>query len=162
MRSVRSLLAVTTAILGLAVLAPPASAAFVPFTVDKECGASTGFTGMVVSSCTIKRSSFRALRGAKVNYYGPELGGNGEFVSSTVVIDATSEKGSNTALGHCIVYRTAVPLAGICTFNGGNGKLAGFQAVVKVTFTGTGNGVNKFHWEGVETHNAPSDDDDDD
>jgi hypothetical protein len=148
----RSLVAITGAIVGLLVLAPPASAAFVPFTVDKECGLSTGFTGMVVSSCTIMRSSFPALRRAKVNYYGPELGANGQFVSSTVVIDATIGPRNSTALGHCIVYRTAVPLAGICTFTEGTGTLAGFQAVVKVTFSGPGTGVNKFHWEGVETH----------
>jgi len=153
MRSVRSLLAVTTTMLGFAVLAPPASAAFVPFTVDKECGPTTGFTGAIVSSCTIKKSSFSALKNAKVNYYGPELGGNGVFVSSTVVIDATNGPRNSTAHGHCIVYRTAVPLAGICTFNGGTGTLTGFEAVVKVTFTGAGSaGIGKFHWEGVETH----------
>ena len=160
MQSIRSLLALSGAILSFVVLAPPASAAFVPFAVDKVCGASTGFTGMVVSSCTITRSSLPALRRAKVNYYGPELGGNGQFVSSTVVIDATIGPDNSTALGHCIVYRTAVPLAGICTFTEGTGTLAGFQAVVKVTFTGTGTGVNKFHWEGVETHTAADDDDD--
>ena len=159
MQSIRSLLVVSSAILSFVVLASPASAAFVPFTVDKACGASTGFTGTVVSSCTITRSSFSALRRAKVNYYGPELGGNGEFVSSRVVIDATTGLDNSTALGHCIVYRTAVPLAGICTFNGGTGTLAGFQAVVKVTFTGIGNGLNRFHWEGVETHTASIDDD---
>jgi hypothetical protein len=161
MHPTRKLFAVTSAILAFTVVGPSASQAadpvFSAFTVDKECGASTGFTGMVVSSCTITRSSFQALRKAKVNYYGPELGGNGQFVSSTVFIDATTGPKNSTALGHCIVYRTAMPLAGMCTFNGGSGTLAGFQAVVKVTFTGPGTGVNKFHWEGVQSH---TDDDD--
>jgi hypothetical protein len=154
MHSVRSLPAVTGAILGLAVLAPSASQAadpvFTPFTVVKECGE---FAGTVPSFCTITGSSFWALIRAKVNYYGPQLGGNGEFVSSSVVIRAAGLRNS-TALGHCIVYFAAGP-AGMCTFNGGSGRLAGFQAVVKVTVDAD----MIWHWEGVETHNTPSDDD---
>ena len=155
MHSVRSLLAVTSAILGFAVLAPPASQAadsvFTPLTVTKEC---SEFTGNIPSFCTITRSSFQALRRAKVNYYGSHLGDNGQFVSSTVVIDATTGPRNSTALGHCIVYFAAGP-AGMCTFNGGSGRLAGFLAVVKVTVDAD----MIWHWEGVQTHAGEEDDD---
>jgi hypothetical protein len=152
MHSVRSLLAVTSAILAFAVLAPPESlaapTAFAPFTVDKEC---SDFTGGIPSFCTIINSSFRALRKTAVRYYGPELGGNGQFVSSTVILDAGPGSGSNagTALGHCIVYFAAGP-AGMCSFNGGDGALAGFRAIVKVTVDMDG----IWHWEGVESHGS--------
>ena len=57
MHSIRSLLSVTCAIIGFALLAPPASQAAAPtfttFTLDKVCSAATGFTNMVPSSCNI-------------------------------------------------------------------------------------------------------------
>src|SRR6185295_17811827 len=137
MQSIRSLLAITGAILGFAILAPPASLAaptpFAPLTVEKEC---SDFTGGIPSFCTIIDSNFRALRKAAVRYYGPELGGNGQFVSSTAILDAGPGSGSNagTSLGHCIVYVTAPGgPAGQCSFNGGDGALEGFRAIVKVT-----------------------------
>jgi hypothetical protein len=97
--------------------------------------------------CTIIGSTFRPLR--RRRFYGPELGGNGQFVSSTVVLDAGPGSGSNagTALGHCIVYFAAGP-AGMCSFNGGDGALAGFRAIVKVTVDMDG----IWHWVGVESH----------
>ena len=150
MHPIRSLLAVTGAILAFAVLAPPASqaapTAFAPLTVSKEC---SEFTGSVPSFCTIIDSNFQALIKTHVRYYGPALGSNGQFVSSTVVLDAGPGSGSNagTALGHCIVYIAAGP-AGMCSFNGGDGALAGFRAIVKVTVDMDG----IWHWEGVESH----------
>jgi hypothetical protein len=149
MHSIRSLLLVTGAILGFAVLAPPATQAaapvFGPFTVDKECGPSTGFTGLIPSICKITASSVAALVGAKVTYYGPTI--NAQFVSSTVVLDAAD----GTASGYCMVDRFAgaggrnvrVPR------KGAPGSLAGFQAVVNVTFVPGGVGVNKFHWRAL-------------
>jgi len=148
MLSVRSLLTVTGAILAFTILTPPASQAqvFTPFTLTKECSQATQ---SIPNFCTILRSSFAALNKAKVNYYGPEIGGNGQFVSSTAVIDATTGPRNSTALGHCIVYATAPGgPAGICTFNGGSGRLAGFQAVVRVTV----DAKNIWHWVGVQTH----------
>jgi hypothetical protein len=149
MHSIRSLLLVTGAILGFAVLAPPATQAaapvFGPFTVDKECGPSTGFTGLIPSICKITASSVAALVGAKVTYYGPTI--NAQFVSSTVVLDAAD----GTASGYCMVDRLPAPAVGMCAFHAGTGSLAGFQAVVNVTFVPGGVGVNKFHWEGIES-----------
>ena len=152
MHSVRSLLVVTSAILAFAVLAPSASlaapTAFAPFTADKEC---SDFTGGIPSFCTIIDSTFRPLRKAAVRYYGPQLGGNGQFVSSTAILDAGPGSGSNagTSLGHCIVYVTAPGgPAGQCAFNGGDGALAGFRAIVKVTVDMDG----IWHWVGLESH----------
>ncbi len=96
---------------------------------------------MVPSSCNITGSNIAALIGGKVTYYGPTI--SPTFVSSTVVLNAGI---GNTASGFCMVYRTAVPLAGMCAFHAGTGSLAGFQAVVKVT-----GAAGAFHWEGVET-----------
>ena len=145
MHSVRSLLAVTTSILAFAVLAPlesqAAPTAFAPLTVKKEC---SKFTGGVPSFCTIIASSFQPLKRAKVLYYGPMLGSNETFVSSSVVLD---DGPRGTAIGHCIVYFAAGP-AGICTFTAGNGSLAGFRAVVKVTVDDD----MIWHWVGVESH----------
>jgi len=145
MHSIRSLLAVGSAILAFAVLAPlesqAAPTAFAPLTVTKEC---SDFTGGIPSFCTIIDSSFQPLKNVQVLYYGPHLGGNGQFLSSSVVLD---DGPRGTAIGHCIVYFAAGP-AGICTFTAGNGSLAGFQAVVKVTLDDD----MIFHWAGVESH----------
>ena len=71
MHSIRSLLLVSSAILGFAVLAPPAAAAsFVPFTVTKTCPASLN-PGGIPGVCLISASSIAALGGAKIYYYGP-------------------------------------------------------------------------------------------
>ena len=40
--------------------------------------------------------------------------------------------------------------AGMCSFNGGDGALAGFRAIVKVTVDMDG----IWHWEGVESHGS--------
>jgi hypothetical protein len=150
MQSVRTLLLVTSTVLGFAVLAPPASQAAAPvwpqFRVEKECGPSTGFTGLIPSICNITVSpDVPALVGAKVTYYGPTI--NPQFVSSAVVLDAVD----GTASGYCMVYRLPPPAVGICAFHSGTGSLAGFQAVVNVTFVFGGVGVNKFHWEGIKS-----------
>ena len=146
MLSVRKLGAVTSTILAVSVLASPASQAaptdFAPLTVKKEC--SDFAVSGVPRFCTIIASSFRALKKVKVLYYGPHLGDNGQFLSSDVVLD---DGPRGTAIGHCIVYFAAGP-AGICTFTAGNGSLAGFRAVVKVTVDAN----MIWHWVGVESH----------
>jgi hypothetical protein len=154
MRLVRNLLAAGSAVLASVVLAPPAAqaapTAFAPLTVAKECGE---FTGNIPSLCTVIASSYKALIKTQVRYYGPALGSNGLFLSSTVVLDAGPGSGSNagTAMGHCIVYFAAGP-AGMCSFNGGSGALAGFRAIVKVTVDGSG----IWHWVGDESHDDGS------
>jgi hypothetical protein len=104
-----------------------------------------GHYGLIPSICNITASSVAALVGAKVTYYGPTI--NAQFVSSTVVLDAAG----GTASGYCMVDRLPAPAVGMCAFHAGTGSLAAFQAVVKVTFVPGGVGVNKFHWEGIET-----------
>jgi hypothetical protein len=49
----------------------------------------------------------------------------------------------STAAGNCIVYFGGGP-AGMCAFYAGSGKLAGFQAVVKVSV----DDKQIWHWEG--------------
>jgi len=126
MHSIRSLLLVTGAILGFAILATPASsAAFVPFTVTKTC------VGGTPSICTISASSIPALIGAKIYYYGHAgLPVNPTFLSSAVVI--VTEDG-DTASGYCNVYSALPSRDGMCAFHDGTGALADLQAVAKVT-----------------------------
>jgi len=127
MHSIRSLLLVTGAILGFAVLAPPASAAaFVPFTLTKTC-----VGGSPPTICTISASSIPALIGAKIYYYGSAgLPGTLTFLSSMVVIVTIA---GDTASGYCNVYSALPSRDGMCAFHDGSGALADLQAVAKVT-----------------------------
>jgi hypothetical protein len=146
MRSIRSFL-VTGAILGLAALATPASAAFVPFTVTKTCLPNPNpIPFSLPIYCVISASSIPALVGAQLHYYGP-LPPNATFLGSTVVIVTVA---GDSASGYCNVYRAIAPVEGMCTFHDGSGALAGLQAVAKVTVA---SGV--WSWIGVETHPGP-------
>jgi hypothetical protein len=118
----------------------PASAAgpeMRPLAVMKEC---SKYSGDVPSFCTITQSNLSALpAGTKVLYYGP-VTNNPNFSSNSVVLD---DGAGNTAFGNCIVYFGGGP-AGMCAFHAGSGKLAGFQAIVKVTV----DDKRTWHWEG--------------
>jgi hypothetical protein len=128
--------------LGFAVLATPALAAFVPFTVTKTCFNPDPLGGLP-GICTISASSIPALVGAKIFYYGP-LPSNPAFLSSRVVLVTVA---GDSASGHCNVYKTTVPLEGICAFHDGSGALAGLEAVANVTVA-----AGVWSWIGVETH----------
>ena len=157
MHSIRSLILVSSAILGFAVLAPPAAAAsFVPFTVTKTCPASLN-PGGIPGVCLISVSSIAALGGAKIYYYGP-LPSNSTYLSSRVVLVTI---GGDTASGYCNVYRAAVPIEGICAFHDGSGALAGFEAVANVTVACPGGSAPPclpagtdaiWSWIGTEMH----------
>ena len=127
------------AALWLAVLALPVAAGseLQPLKVSKEC---SQYTGGVPSFCTVTESSLEAIKsGSKILYYGP-VANNPAFSSNNVVLD---DGAGNTAAGNCIVDFSGGP-AGLCAFYGGNGTLAGFQAIVKVTK----DAKQIWHWDG--------------
>ena len=148
MHSIRSLLLVTSAILGFALLAPPAAAAaFVPFTVTKTCTPNP--TGNIPNICTISNSSIPALVGAKIFYYGP-LPFNATFLSSRVVLVTVL---GDTASGYCNVYTALPSRDGICAFHDGTGALDGLQAVANVTRAApVGSNPAIWSWIGTEMH----------
>jgi hypothetical protein len=126
-------------LLGLAIAGPgyAAEPALQPLKLAKEC---SQYSGGIPSFCTITESSLGALpSGTRVLYYGP-VTSNPNFSSNDVVLD---DGAGNTAAGNCIVDFAGEP-AGICAFYAGNGTLAGFQAVVKVSVDEAG----LWHWEG--------------
>ena len=153
MPSIRSLLLVTSAILGFGVLATPASAAFVPFTITKTCPANPNpipFSLPII--CNISASSIPELVGGKLYYYGP-LSPNATFLSSRVVVVTL---GGDSASGYCNVYRTSVPVEGMCAFHDGSGALAGLEAVANVTVAPQpAPALAIWSWVGVETHPGP-------
>jgi len=145
MRKIPSLLAITCAVVALAVLAAQASNAEESRTlsVTKECGTAILAPGEL-SYCTITESNFRPLRGAKIRYFGPGFAAaNHPFLDSWVVVEGTQGDGG-TAFGHCLV-RTVPDVLGACQFTGGSGSLKGFRADVTVTTEGG----PIWHWEGV-------------
>ena len=136
MRSVRSLLVVTSTMLALAV-APSVSAAAdpQPLVIHKEC---SEFTGHVPSFCTVVSSTFSAIPGGtKVYYFGPEID-DPDYTSSLVVIKAGH---GSRATGYC----SLLGVAGTCSFWEGTGTLAGFHSAVQVTYDGGPN----FTWTGT-------------
>ena len=128
------------ALLALSFGAAPSFAAgpaLKPLTLSKEC---SKYSGDVPSFCTVLESSLDALpKGTKVLYYGP-VTNNPNFSTNNVVLD---DGAGSTAAGNCIVSFTAGP-SGMCAFYAGSGKLAGFQAVVKVSV----DDKQVWHWEG--------------
>jgi len=135
----RSPLVCGSAILAAAIFTQPASAdeRLQPLKVSKECNQ---YSGDIPSFCTITESSLGALpAGTKVLYYGP-VANNPNFSSNNVVLDDGT---GSTAAGNCIVYFGGGP-AGMCAFFGGSGKLAGFQAIVKVSV----DDKQIWHWDG--------------
>jgi hypothetical protein len=137
------LLVVTAAILSFTALTVSLSAASPQapmkkaFHATKDCSGSTGLVG---SFCTIRSSNVKAIKvGSRIFYF--QAGGK-TALNSDVVLYA--ERGT-TAAGHCrLVYATGL---GLCTFSDGTGKLAGFQARVRVSLDSK---VPKlYHWDGT-------------
>jgi hypothetical protein len=116
--------------------APPAGG-MDELNLAKECSSMTGQVG---DHCTFTSSNIDAIPvGATAIYYGPVLGP--AFISSSVLIDAGD---GATATGYCSVDLSGMPL-GTCSFVGGSGSLAGFQAVVTVTVDEAGS----WYWDGT-------------
>jgi hypothetical protein len=112
-------------------------------TVTKECGTATLAPGEL-GYCTVLESNFRALRGAKIRYFGPGFfTADHPFLDSRVVIES-ERGGGGTAFGHCLV-RGVPDVLGACQFTGGSGSLKGFKADVTVT---TVDGTI-WHWNGA-------------
>ena len=147
MRTMPSLLAITSAVVALAVFTAQSSNADEPrtLTVTKECGTAILDPGEL-GYCTILESNFRPLRGAKIRYFGPGFFTTDHpFLDSWVVIEGTQGNGG-TAFGHCLV-RGVPDVLGACQFTGGSGSLKGFKADVTVT---TEDGTI-WHWEGARS-----------
>jgi hypothetical protein len=111
--------------------------------LTKECGTAILAPGEL-SYCTVTASNVRALRGAKIRYFGPGFfAPDHRFLDSWVVIES-NYGGGGTAFGHCLVR--AVPnVLGACQFTGGSGSLNGFKADATVT---TVDGTI-WHWNGT-------------
>jgi hypothetical protein len=149
MNSARILLAVTSAILGCAALAPSASLAddSKALTVTKQCNTAAQATvADELSYCTILASNVSQLVGAKVRYYGPGFfTATHKFLDSWVVIEANQ----GTAFGHCLL-RGVPAVLGACEFTGGSGSLRGFKADVTVTSAD----FITWQWKGALSHDG--------
>ena len=112
-------------------------------TLTKECGTAVLAPGEL-GYCTVTESNFRALRGAKIRYFGPGfVTPDHPFLDSWVVIES-EQRGGGTVFGHCLV-RGVPDVLGACQFTGGSGSLKGFNADVTVT---TVDGTI-WHWRGA-------------
>jgi hypothetical protein len=129
MKSIRKLLAVTTAIVVLGVLVSAASAASQkPFHLEKVCEGTV---------CVVTASDFEAIPpGTEINYSGPD--------ADHLVAVLTIKNGSAT--GQCAIGSIfGTPSApGTCVFAAGTGRLTQFHLDVEVTFDGT-----LWYWDGV-------------
>ena len=105
--------------------------------VTKECSEYTGTAG---SFCTITSSNLRQIEvGSKVVYASAP---GATALDSDVVLDPPGP-GNNTAFGHChLDFATGL---GLCTFSGGTGTFAWFQATADVSFLGGPD----WGWEGT-------------
>jgi hypothetical protein len=147
MLPIQKLFALSGAALVLAVVAPQSTGAEESraLTVTKECGKATLAEGEL-GYCTILESNFRALRDAKIRYFGPGFfTADHPFLDSWVVIESPHGEGG-TAFGHCLV-RGVPDVLGACQFTGGSGSLKGFKADVTVTTVGGG----IWHWNGARS-----------
>ena len=107
--------------------------------VTKECSGYDGGTG---SFCTITASNVLAIEvGSKILYLQPE-----QLVTpsgSDVVLDPPGP-GNNRAFGHCSLA------LGVCTFSGGTGVFAWFQASVTVA---PNDDFSLWYWNGTYSFN---------
>lgn len=103
-----------------------------PIHLVKDCSA---FNAEIPSYCEISSSDYAPIPvGAKVAYLGPLLD-NQYFLSSNVRID---DAHGTTATGYCIFDGRPTEDRGFCTFWEGNGALAGFTAIFKVSIDASG------------------------
>lgn len=126
--------------LSIVAFSQPASAAeeMKLLKISKEC---SQYTGDTPSFCSITESSLEAIpAGTKIFYYGP-VTKSLLFTSSSAVIAVGP---GDSAIGYCVVYDTASPPSGTCAFSAGSGKLAGFQAILKVSV----DDKQIWHWDG--------------
>lgn len=132
-------LAVATAIVALAALAPAVAASprSGDLQVSKECSEYTGAAG---DFCTITSSNLNAIKVGSRVYYLQAADFGSMTLDSDIVIDGP---GNNNAYGH--VTLSIVTGAGAVTLSGGGGVFRGFQASVDVSTT---DGVN-FAWDGT-------------
>jgi hypothetical protein len=108
-----------------------------PFHGTKDC---SGFTGLVGAFCTFRSSNVKAVKaGSRIFYF--------QLASKTALdSDIVIYVGPGTvATGHCLLrFANGV---GLCTISDGTGKLAGFQARLRVTADSS---IPKlWHWDGT-------------
>lgn len=108
-----------------------------PLHATKDC---SGATGLVGGFCTVRSSNVKALAvGSKIFYF--QASGKTALDSDIVVYVGPG----TVAAGHCLL-RFAKGV-GLCTISDGTGKLAGFQARVRVT---ADSAIPKlWHWDGT-------------
>ena len=103
----------------------------------KDC---SGFTGLVGAFCTFRSSNVKAVKvGSRIFYF--QVAGKTALDSDIVVYVGPG----TVATGHCLLrFATGV---GLCTISDGTGKLAGFQARLRVTADSS---IPKlWHWDGT-------------
>ena len=108
--------------------------------MTKEC---SGYTGGAGSFCTVTSSNVKAIEvDSRILYLQPDQ----LFtpVGSDVVLDPPGP-GNNTAFGNCSLA------LGVCTFSGGTGKFAGFNAQVQVSAPSAEG--EDWRWEGTYSFN---------
>ena len=100
--------------------------------VTKDCPPET-YMGQVGDFCTIASSNLNAIdTGSKITY-AQALDFGTFTLDSDVVLDLPGP-GNNKAFGHC--HLSLGTGRGLCTFSGGTGKFAQFQARANVSSLG--------------------------
>ena len=108
-----------------------------PLHVTKDC---SGFTGLVGAFCTIRSSNVKPLAVGSRIFYFQEAGKTA--LDSDIVVYAGP---GTVATGHCLLRFGSG--TGLCTISDGTGRLAGFNARVRVTADSS---IPKlWHWDGT-------------
>jgi len=116
---------------------PPARSGSLRLTTD-----CSNYTGLAGSSCTIATSNLGEIAVGSTVVYASAAGA--AALHSDVTITAPGS-GTDSAFGHCDI--DLVTNSGTCTFSGGTGNLAGFQAEASVAHPGG----NIWYWEATYT-----------
>ena len=116
---------------------PPARSGSLRLTTD-----CSNYTGLAGSSCTIAASNLGAIAVGSTVLYASAAGA--AALHSDVTLAAPGS-GTDSAFGHCDI--DLVTNAGTCTFSGGTGNLAGFQADASVAHPGG----SIWYWEATYT-----------
>jgi hypothetical protein len=159
MKGFTRFIAPSTAVLagGLAVLMLSSGASRVSAQSDrsgtlhivKDCSA---YNRMAGGTCTIVKSNLAEIPPGSLVHYTQAFGIlNPAWLDSNVVLDAGN---GNKAVGRCTVdFSIATP--GVCTFQDGTGRLAGFTARVAVSTSPTP--PADFTWDGPYSFHQGSD-----
>jgi hypothetical protein len=119
-----------------------------PLHILKNCAAYNYLPG---GHCTITSSNLPAIPAGSIVYYTQAFGIlNPAWLDSNVVLDAGN---GNKAAGRCTVD-FSITTPGVCTFQDGTGRLAGFTARVSVSTTTNSSG--DFTWDGTYRFNLLS------